>query len=68
MDAEIKVPAADIPELLMCLSFKPEVGQNVALRDSNTVGNSASFNFVSVPDIIPAVTWPTVHRPSTQLN
>ena len=68
MDAENRVPAADTPELLMCLYFKPEVGQNVALRASTTIGNSACFNFISVPDIVPEVTWHTMHHPSTQLN
>ena len=43
MVTEIKVQASKTPELFMCLSFKPEVGQNIALRTSTT-------NFISFPD------------------
>ena len=42
MDADIKVQASETPELLMCLSFKPEAGQDRALRTSTT--NLISFS------------------------
>ena len=43
MDADIKVQASETPELLMCLYFKTEVGQNIALCTSTT-------NLISFPD------------------